>query len=424
MKTEHEPTREGDAGRLALLLESRSPFLVVFVPLAAILLLTANLSSHNHIDPLTNSLTAWYVGMTGSVVMTEHEPAATPEQYGNVAWIVNSPRGPIAQYPPGAAALAAPFYRLWGEDMTDWYVEGFNNPDAGAVPFPLPSPVPATLAAALATAAALGLVAAAIPYAGGTRLNAVAAGYVGGLGTTMWATSSDALWQHGPAALWIALGVYLAARSRLLWSGLAFGAAIMTRPPIALMVAVAGIYLCIVRRSFRPGVLIGTGSVAGLGALLWYNWWVWGELTLSGGYGTGISENLLEPAPLSFVSNVVGAFVDPERGLLMYSPFLILLIPGLREAWRRVPDWARAAALGAAVYFVFQLKANRFSGGSGFIGYRYPLEALTAAAVLLAMSYPMWIAGRQTAKRLFWIAVVISLVPTIYWKAVVVPVLG
>jgi hypothetical protein len=362
--------------------------------------------------------------MTGSVVMTEHEPAATPEQYGNVAWIVNSPRGPIAQYPPGAAALAAPFYRLWGEDMTDWYVEGFNNPDAGAVPFPLPSPVPATVAAALATAAALGLVAAAIPYAGGTRLNAVAAGYVGGLGTTMWATSSDALWQHGPAALWIALGVYLAARSRLLWSGLAFGAAIMTRPPIALMVAVAGIYLCIVRRSFRPGVLIGTGSVAGLGALLWYNWWVWGEVTLSGGYGTGISENLLEPAPLSFVSNVVGAFVDPERGLLMYSPFLILLIPGLREAWRRVPDWARAAALGAAVYFVFQLKANRFSGGSGFIGYRYPLEPLTAAAVLLAMSYPMWIAGRQTAKRLFWIAVVISLVPTIYWKAVVVPVLG
>jgi alpha-1,2-mannosyltransferase len=240
----------------------------------------------------------------------------------------------------------------------------------------------------------------------------------------MWATSSDALWQHGPAALWIALGVYLAARSRLLWSGLAFGAAIMTRPPIALMVAVAGIYLCIVRRSFRPGVLIGTGSVAGLGALLWYNWWVWGEVTLSGGYGTGISENLLEPAPLSFVSNVVGAFVDPERGLLMYSPFLILLIPGLREAWRRVPDWARAAALGAAVYFVFQLKANRFSGGSGFIGYRYPLEPLTAAAVLLAMSYPMWIAGRQTAKRLFWIAVVISLVPTIYWKAVVVPVLG
>ena len=50
---------------------------------------------------------------------------------------------------------------------------------------------------------------------------------------------------------------------------------------------------------------------------------------------------------------------------------------------------------------LFQYKANRYTGGSGFATYRYPLEALTAAAPVLVLSYTEWVAKRLTAVRIF-----------------------
>lgn len=422
MRVEEHVERPGAFVRWRTMLESRSPFLMVFVPLTIIYLATANLSSYTHIDPLTNSLTAWHLGMTGSVVLPDHAEAAVEEQRGNVAWVIDSPRGPVSQYPPGAAALAAPFYWAWDQPMTEWFVEGFNNPDAEPIPFPLPSPAPSAIAMALATAAAMGLVAAAIPHAGGTRLSGVAAGYVGGLATTMWATSSDAIWQHGPASLWVGLAVYLAARSHLLWSGLAFGAAVMTRPPLAVVAAVVGLYLSVSRRTWRPAASIGAGSLLGLGGLVWFNWWLWRDLSVSGGYGEERLRALASADDaVSYIVNLTSSLVDPAHGVLLYSPFLLLLIPGIRAGWRQVPDWARAATVGGVVYLLVQLRVNRFSGGEGFLGYRYPLETMTAGAVVLTSAYTQWVQVRPLARLAFWVAVVVSVSLEIYWKAWVVP---
>ncbi len=424
MKVEDPTGREDLLGRLRAWLRSRSPFALVFVPLSLFYLGTANLNSHSHIDPLTNALTGWHIGMTGSVILPDHAEAANEEQYGNVAWIVDSPRGPVSQYPPGAAALSAPFYRLSGEPLADLYVEGFNVPDAPRIAFPFPSARPATITAALATAAAMGFLAAAIPYAGVSRAVAIGAGYVGGLGTTMWATASDALWQHGPASMWLALGIFLVARSHLWWAGLAFGAAVITRPHTALIVAAVGLTVAVSRWSVIPAIKVGVGSLLGLGGLLWYNSWLWGDLTISGGYGSGFTEQLTSANPLGYFENVVRGLVDPSHGLLLYSPFLLVLIPGLRAAWKRLPDWGRGAALGAVVYLLVQFKANRSTGGAGFVGYRYPLEALTAAGAILTLSYVHWVKARPFARNLFWAGVVIALLPQIYWKTIFAPVRG
>ncbi len=43
------------------------------------------------------------------------------------------------------------------------------------------------------------------------------------------------------------------------------------------------------------------------------------------------------------------------------------------------------------LHLLVRLKANRYSGGSGFWGYRYPLEALAAAAPLLLLAYTEWV---------------------------------
>ncbi len=410
MTLEEQSTRlQSLQDRLRSFCEKRSPFLLVFVPLALIYIATASYGLGYHIDPFTSAVTGWHIGMTGSVLLPDYEEAAEPEQFGNIAWIVESPRGPVSQYPPGAAALSAPLYRIWNQPLSPAVIGGFNNPDAEPIPLGFPSLTPATLAAALASAAAMGFLAATIPLVGGSRYQAVITGYVGGLATTMWAVASDALWQHGPASMWIALAILLVARSHLEWAGLAFGAAILTRPHLALIAAALGVFLVVSRRSLVPALKIGAGSLLGLAGLLWYNFWIWGSPSITGGYGDGFVGNVLSTDFGAYVVNIFGALTDPFHGLLPYSPFLLILIPGLREAWRNSPDWAKGAGIGGIVYLLVQLKANRFSGGEGFVGYRYPLEALTAAAVVLFVSYQQWASRRTMLKWLFWVGVLIAM---------------
>jgi hypothetical protein len=66
--------------------------------------------------------------------------------------------------------------------------------------------------------------------------------------------------------------------------------------------------------------------------------------------------------------------------------------------------------VGGLLYLLVQLKANRFSGGEFFFSYRYPLEALTAAAPLLALAYAGWVAHRRSINLLFFMALAISIV--------------
>jgi hypothetical protein len=394
-----ENRHEGIRGRI-----DRMPaFLLVFLPLAAVYFATATYGLPYHIDPYTNAVTGWHLGMTGSVVLDGYQVATEPEQFGNIAWVADTPRGPVSQYPPGAAAMSAPLYRLFSQQMTVETVHGFNDEDAEPVELEVPNLAPATITAVLVSAAAMGLIASTLIQVGASRAQALAAGWVAGLGTTMWAVASDQIWQHGPAAFWVSLGVYLAARDRFLWSGLAFGAAILTRPHLALIAAAVGIGVAVARRSLPPVLKVGAGSLAGLGLLFAFNWWVWDEVTLNGGYRGDFAGEVASGDVGGYLENLGGGLFDASHGLLVYSPFLIVLIPGLWAAFRRAPDWARSAAVGGLIYLLVQWKANRFSGGEGFTGYRYPLEALAAAAVVFFASYRAWVAPRPLMTKVFWV---------------------
>jgi hypothetical protein len=74
------------------------------------------------------------------------------------------------------------------------------------------------------------------------------------------------------------------------------------------------------------------------------------------------------------------------------------------------------------VYLLVQFKANRSSGGTGFLGYRYPLEALTVATTLLAVSYVAWVDERPLAKKVFWVSVGIAFLLQVNWKLDLVPI--
>jgi alpha-1,2-mannosyltransferase len=272
-----------------------------------------------------------------------------------------------------------------------------ENVDVAPVEVLMPPLGPAAITAAVVAAISVGLLALAFQHLTDTRTALIAA-YFAGLGTGVWSVAADSLWQHGPAMLWIVAGVLLSVEHQA-WSGLAFGAAVLTRPHTALVAAGNGLYQTWKGRSLKPALKIGIGASLGLAALIGFNAAVFGGASVSGGYTSSFAERAASFNLLTWGRNIILALVDPARGLLVYSPFLLLLLPGLPAAWRKAPAWVKGSALGGLAYILLQLKANRFSGGDTFWGYRYPLEMLAATAPLLLLSYTEWLRHRSEMLR-------------------------
>ena len=80
-------------------------------------------------------------------------------------------------------------------------------------------------------------------------------------------------------------------------------------------------------------------------------------------------------------------WVSPDRGILVWTPVVLLLLPALVRSWRDLPDWSRSLLAGGLLYTLASCAMNTFTGGDGFYGYRYGLEFLACATPALALSY-------------------------------------
>jgi hypothetical protein len=394
------PSRAG-AGRATV-------FALVFVPLVLIYSLTAQWTLPYHIDALTNAITGWYVGNEGTVIADRHDALTTHESYAHLGWFVASPEGTVGQYPPGAALVAGAFYAVTPGDLVDHKLLGQNRVGVEAVTVGVPPLWPATLSAVLTTALAAAVLAIVFLGLGGGRRTAVVGGLVFGLATGAWSVASSASWTHGPAMLAIALGLLAAQQDRWALSGLAFAAAILTRPHLAIVAAALGLGVAIRRRRPGPAVALGLCAAVGLGALLAYNAAIWGEPSVSGGYGDGFEEQFAHSGLGWFASNVWGGLVDPHHGLLPWAPFVAVLAIGVVAERRHLTDWSLAAAIGGVLYLLIQWRANTFAGGRGHSGYRYPLEMLTACAPAFYLGYLRWVAPRPAAAKLLAVGVTVA----------------
>jgi alpha-1,2-mannosyltransferase len=395
-------------------LSTRQLFMLVAIPLFAIFLATAAWSRQRvDVDGFTNVVTAWSLGTTGSPYLPEHVPLTAGEYPGYVSWIVAYEDTAIGKYPPGAALHAAPLYAVWPQAAPVSELDVGHLDLAAPPPVPVPPYGPSAIVSALVVALAMGFLAVSFRrYA--TVTTAAMGAYVAGLGTAAWSVAANTLWQHGPGMLWIALAGVLAAGHRFA-SGAAYGVAVVVRPLNALIAAGTGLYLSWRERNWRPAAKIGAGALIGLVALVAYNTAVYGQVSVLGGYSSAFVDNAAELDLAGYVGNLGLALLSRSRGLLIWSPFLIVLLPGLRAAWRAAPSWVRGAALGGVAYLLVLLKANRFSGGGGFPAYRYPLEAVTAAAPLLFLAYTEWVAKRPFARRLLlWLAALSIAIHTLF----------
>ncbi len=273
---------------------------------------------------------------------------------------------------------------------------------------------PLAVAAAVVAAGAMGVLSVLLRRLVSGRV-ALGAAAVAGLATPTWAISSNGMWPHGPDQLLVLLALLALAAGRSLPAGVALGLAVTVRPLMAVWSLVVGCATALRARRLWPLVAFGVPAALGAALVAGYDLHVFGHLSLQAGYGTVGQHPLSKltdwsPRRIATVAdNLAGSLVSPSRGVLAISPFLILVLPGLRPAWRAAPEWVRSSALAGLAYFLLTVATERhFSGGVQFWAYRYELEPLTMAAPLLLLCWREWTARWLWCRRAFWALVVLS----------------
>ena len=199
-------------------------------------------------------------------------------------------------------------------------------------------------AASLFSALAAGIVYLALGRRYPTR-DAAWAAVVFALGTSVWSTS-QALWQHPAAVLFLSLAVLFwlkADDGEVAWAaraGLPLALALAARPADVALVAVLGLAFAL--RWPRELPRLGLWALAPVLFVLAYQWRYFGSPFEHGFSGT--LGRFSEP----WGQGQLGLLVSPAKGLLVFTPVALVAAVGLVRAFRR-GERALAGALGLAV---------------------------------------------------------------------------
>ena len=349
--------------------DRRTALVLVLVALF-VYLLTATYDSFQLNDNRAVNLSAWALGTQGTLGLP-------PEWEGGSRWIVEGRDGALyTNRFPGAILWATPFHAV-AEAILDRGEPGhavFLNFAPGGV------------AAATMTALAIGVSFLVFRRLADRRL-AVGATLALAFGTGTWSVSADSMFTHGLTHLTLMLGLLAAADGRNVRSGLAFGAAVLTRPHTGVVAAVVGIWSSLATRRWRPVMVIGVVSSLGVIAMVAYSWVLFGTWVPVAGYDPTRPAGVVSTGLLVTLERIAMTLVHPMRGVLVYTPVLLVLLPFVRHGWRASPWWVRSAAIGGVLYLAVQLRVNTWEGGGGFFGSRLTLETLVLLAPLLLRTW-------------------------------------
>lgn len=230
------------------------------------------------------------------------------------------------------------------------------------------------------------------------------------LGTWSLSTSSQAIWQHGPSQLFIALAVLLLVRievdgevrikhGTLALLGFALGMAVWVRYSNVLFFAPVGVFLLIQRP--RQVYAFALGALLPLAALAADNVMHSGSI-LSTGYQAEAG-NFVTP----FVAGLTGQLFSPGRSLFLFSPFLIFSVIGFAIAWVRPGHTtARVLSVACLAVLLFYSKWHAWEGAWCF-GLRF-LAGTTPALVFGITPAVGWLRRNKWARDLFALTLVLS----------------
>ena len=378
---------------LASLPRTGITLIVLFLSVFAIYFVTAPRDVWSG-DSIFYAMTARQLATKGSVDLSDQIVLSDPSADLSGSWLTRGPGGLVSHYPPGTAALAAPFYLLDQESPGALTMENVGNTNS-EITINVPSLVPATVVAAATTAAAVAATFFLLGKLGATRTEAVIGALVLGFATGAWSVSSQRLWSHGPVMMWLILGLCFRETSRKAFAGLTDVAAVITRPPTAVIGGIRTLMKAARTRRLAPALQEVAWLVVGVAIIAIYNVVIVGSDPLLGGYATVDDIQITRPDLGFFASNLTRALLDPQRGVLIISPFIFWLLLGVRKGWGSAAPWVKDAAVGGLVYFLIHNLTHDFRGGDGYFGYRYPLEAVAVSFPLLFCSYRAWVKGNR-----------------------------
>ena len=226
-----------------------------------------------------------------------------------------------------------------------------------------------------------------------------------GLGTGVWSTVSQTLWQHETALFGLMLAVFglTGTGLRLLLSPSAAGLGLAASSRLQLLPAV---FVLLVAATWLRGARVGILAAAlasvfivplALANVRWFGT-VLGAAPLLEAlhpavHGTSKTFNLQW-------EGAAGLLFSPNRGLLIFSPVVALLALGLRPAMKE--GWRSPAALclaAAAVQFLLYASYSVWWGGHTY-GPRYMLDVLpllVPLAVVASTTFTGWLASSVAA---------------------------
>jgi hypothetical protein len=332
----------------------------------------ANGRPHAEVDCVAASYTAWSVARAGSFDVGRYPELRPFDQYHVRAVAGNRW---VSIRPPGNVLTALPI----------------------AVPFALvhaqpPGPL-GMLQLGKAVGAACVAGAACLFFLVCRRLTPIAAWpatILFAFGTCLFSVASQALWMHGPAAFWLCVALYLltserAAAPQLIAAGCALGLAVLSRPSTSFFALGTVVAMLFDRRAPRAAWLC-LGGVPAAALLCYYNFHYFGNLAV-GGYRE-VNWASAPPIWLGFG----GLLVAPSRGVLVYSPALVLAGYGLVCVCRRRDDrtgpvrpLVLAWTVAAVATVLFYARWWDWRGGWCY-GPRYLCETMPVACLLFGVA--------------------------------------
>jgi hypothetical protein len=345
--------------------------LLILVPLFAT---RGHWNNEGNPDTVAVGVAAWQLANNGTIDLSEFQVIAD-NQTELDRWYVFDRKGRIvSNRAPGLIALATPTYAVWSH-------RSYSN-------------APATVVALTTTTLAVVILWRLFTFIVSLRFATMSAAVLG-LGTTTWVISASELWPHGPGQLWAAMVAASVFAGSYAATGIALGLSITTRPITAVFAAAIGLREAWRLRSMKPLLYVGALSTVGLAVVLFYNRWLFGVASVTGGYSSSFTTGAVERFALAdYARNVLQMFFGATHGFLVVSSILGVATYGGVWAWKRIPGWARTLALSSLAYLLVHAFSNRASGGLAAY-YRYPLEPIALASPFLVLgAHALWERGR------------------------------
>jgi hypothetical protein len=236
---------------------------------------------------------------------------------------------------------------------------------------------------------------------------ALIAGLVFAFATSAWSTASRALWQHGPSILFLAVALLAldqifprntddhAARTDSTWApliaGVGLAGAVTMRPTNAVALGL-GTILVLWKTTRRSKISYVIGALAVFVPWILITYHYYGSVLQPYDRATKLG------LPSTFFESIGAQLVSPSRGLLIFSPVVLVAVAGLVIAWRR-KSLTPLEGLGAVAFPCYLVVIALFPvwwAGTSF-GPRFMTETLP---FLLVLSIPFvdWIVDWRAEK--------------------------